>query len=200
MKNDQQNQTHHCSSTPCIESAMNVTHTNPKSMGTVFWITGLSGAGKTTIGQLFAKKLKLKHLNLIYLDGDQLREVFDTTNQHSQEFRKKQARQYSRMCAMLATQGSYVVCTTISMYQEIRDYNREKIANYKEIYIRVPMETLIQRDQKNLYTKSIKGEINNVMGLDLPFEEPLAPDLVIDNKGNNSPQSIVDDLWKFFNL
>lgn len=162
--------------------------------GTVYWITGLSGAGKTTIGQLFYWRLKKIRSSVVYLDGDVLRQVFGSSYGHTQEDRKNLAMQYSQLCNMLSGQSIDVVCATISMFRDIRKWNRTNISRYFEIYLKVPIEILIERDQKQLYSRALRGEILNVMGVDLEIEEPEAPDLTILNDGSKKVDEIVEDI------
>ena len=157
--------------------------------GTVYFFTGLSGAGKTTIGSLFHQRLKARKPNVVLLDGDAIRPVFCEDSGYSADERMKRAKRIFRVCKMLADQGIDVVCCSISMYSEVRAWNREQIEHYKEIYIKVKKETLLQRNQKGLYTTG-----KNVVGIDLPFDEPEQPDFVIPNDGQKSPEEIVCDL------
>ncbi len=160
------------------------------SSGTVYWITGLSGAGKTTIGDLFFKRLREEKKSVLFLDGDTLREVFGNDLGYSREDRFRCAMRYSRLCRLLAEQGQDIVICTISMFHEVRRWNRKNIKKYKEIYIEVPMEVLEQRNQKGLYQSG-----NDVVGVDLETELPQNPDLVIKNDGNLPPQALVADIW-----
>ncbi|WP_052220311.1 adenylyl-sulfate kinase [Clostridium homopropionicum] len=162
--------------------------------GFVYWITGLSGAGKTTIGKLLYEKLKENKNNIVFLDGDILREVFGCDLGYSANDRKKSAMRNSRLCKALSDQGIDVVCSTISMFNECREWNKQNIKNYKEIYIKVPMDILIMRDQKGLYSRAIKGEIKNVMGIDIEFEEPKNSDIIILNDGSVDPIKIVSKI------
>lgn len=157
--------------------------------GTVYFFTGLSGAGKTTIGGLFYRRLKERKPNVVWLDGDQYRPVFTEDIGYSNEDRLRGAQRVFRLCRMLADQGIDVVCCSISMFSEVRDWNRENIENYKEIYIKVKKETLLRRNQKGLYTSG-----KNVVGVDLPFDEPTHSDLVIENDGQETPEAIVERL------
>jgi adenylylsulfate kinase len=159
--------------------------------GTVYWFTGLSGAGKTTLGKLFFAQLQAQKPNVVYCDGDTLREVFGQDLGHGLDDRLKLALRYSRLCKMLADQGLDVVCATISMFHEVREWNRANLPRYKEIYVRVPIEVLIQRDQKGLYSRAQRGEVTDVMGIDLPVEAPANPDMVVDNDGAEPPETIV---------
>ncbi len=169
-------------------------------IGTVYWITGLSGAGKTTTGRLLYNHLNTIKSEIVFLDGDVLRELFGGNTGHSLEERKKMAIYYSRLCKLLSYQGMDVVCATISMFHDCRQWNRKNIANYKEVYLKVPINTLVKRDSKKLYSRAVKGEIKHVMGIDVPFDEPKDPHLVIENNGNCSPENILLKIINTFNL
>lgn len=160
-------------------------------VGTVYWITGLSGAGKTTIGTLVYKYISERKDNVVLLDGDQLRTVFKS-KEYSNEGRKALGYKYSELCKMLANQGIDVVICTIAMYDELREWNRQNIEKYKEIYLKVDINELIRRDQKGLYSKALRQEIDNVMGINLEFEEPKHPDLVLDNSGKYTPENLAE--------
>lgn len=163
--------------------------------GTVYFFTGLSGAGKTTIGGLFHRRLKARKSNVVVLDGDQIRPVYNEDIDYSDSGRLKGASRTFRVARMLADQGIDVVVCSICMYSAVRDWNREHIQNYKEIYIKVERETLFRRNQKGLYSAG-----KNVVGVDLPFDEPKAPDVVIQNDGSETPEAIVDRLEALFGL
>lgn len=157
--------------------------------GTVYFFTGLSGAGKTTLGGLFHRHLKAKKANVVLLDGDQIRPVYNEDIGYSDGDRVKGAQRTFRVAKMLADQGIDVVVCSICMYSVVRDWNREHIGHYKEIYIKVRRETLLSRNQKKLYTSG-----TNVVGVDLPFDEPKRPDVVVENDGERSPEAIVERL------
>lgn len=167
-------------------------------MGEVYWITGLSGAGKTTIGKLFYEKLKKKYPNTVFLDGDILRAVFADNIGYSKEERRKCAMRYSRLCDMLEQQDMHVICCTISMFHSVRKWNREHIHNYKEIYVKASMETLQKRDQKGLYSSSIAGEQQDVVGIHMELEEPKQPDLILENDGQKTPEEQVRIMTSYF--
>lgn len=160
-----------------------------ENKGTVYFFTGLSGAGKTTLGSLFYRRLKNTKPNAVYLDGDEMRVAFGEDIGYTHEERLRWAGRIFRVCKMLADQGIDVVCCSIAMYESVRAWNRAHIANYKEIYIRVKKETLLARNQKGLYTAA-----HNVVGIDLPFDEPQHPDLVIQNDGAQTPAALVEQI------
>ena len=97
-------------------------------------------------------------------------------------------------CHEFTAQGSDVVCCVIGMYDEVRDWARTNFSHYKEIYIKVPMEVLYQRDQKGLYSSGAK----EVVGVDLPYDEPTCPEIVIRNDGDETPEQIVRRLEQHF--
>ncbi len=163
--------------------------------GTVYFFTGLAGAGKTTIGGLFYQGLRAKKNNVFLADGDQTRSIFGRSG-YSTEARKDAARRGFRLWRELAEQGIDVVVCSIAMYDEIRNWNRENIENYKEIYIRVTRETLYHRDQKQLYSSGRK----EVVGVDLPYDEPQNADVIVENDGQEAPEEIVARLQKMFGL
>lgn len=166
--------------------------------GTVYWITGLAGAGKSTIGKALYNQLSKQFDNLVFLDGDEIREIFGNDLGYSEEDRRKNAFRISRLCKYLSDQGIHVVCSTISMFHDVRDWNRKHITNYKEIYLKVPIDLLVKRDQKGLYSKAISGEITNVLGITSNFEEPKAPDLVLHNDGSRSPEAMAEAIAHYF--
>ena len=107
---------------------------------------------------------------------------------------------YSRLCKMLSEQGIDVICATISLFYEVQDWNRNNITYYKEVYIKVPLEILIKRDQKQLYSRALRGEIENVMGINMDVNEPKNPDLIIENDGTRLPDEILNDFITKLNL
>ena len=159
--------------------------------GTLYFFTGLSGAGKTTIGGLFYRRLRERNRLVTLFDGDQIRTVFGSSG-YSTEERLRAARRGFPLYRVLTDQGISVVCCSIAMYDEIRDWNREHIENYKEIYIKVKMETLYRRDQKGLYSSGAK----QVVGVDLPYDEPKRPDIIIENNGEEPPEEIVRRIFR----
>ena len=163
-------------------------------MGRVFWITGLSGAGKTTIGYLLYTKLKIQKNSIVFLDGDELRKIFGNDLGYSKEDRLKSAIRNSRLCKLLSDQGIDVICCTISMFDTIREWNRQNIKNYFEIYLDVSLETL--KDRKNIYRENN----NDIVGINVLAEIPKNPDIVLDNNGDFSPIEQVKKILSYIDL
>src|SRR5277367_4291014 len=162
------------------------------SSGRVFWITGLSGAGKTTVGRELERRLRAVGRPVIFLDGDVLRAVVAEDLGHSADDRRRSAMRNARLCRLLAGQGADVICATISLIHKVQRWNRENMPGYREIYLRVPIEELRRRDSKGIYAAAQRGDVCDIVGLDVPAEVPEAPDLVLDNYGALDAATAVD--------
>lgn len=147
----------------------------------IIWFIGMSDSGKTTLAHALHDRLKQKHGNLVCLDGDKLRSVFGNDVGHSIEGRRKNAERISRLCHLLDEQGIHVICSILSIFPVWQKWNRENFSSYYEIFLDIPMSVLKQRDNKQLYQRAEAGEIQDVVGVDIPFPRPPEPDLVVDD-------------------
>lgn len=150
----------------------------------VIWLTGLSGSGKSAIGGRVYALLKENNPATVWVDGDQVRKVLgldQSDSLYTLQGRRMVAGRIHGICAWLDEQGIDIVCSTISLFDEIHAMNKKTFSRYYEVFIDVPMEVLKRRDTKNLYGPALRGEISNVMGVDLPFAPPEDPNQVIDN-------------------
>ena len=150
----------------------------------VIWIIGLSASGKTTLGRALHELWKKESPNTVFVDGDDVRKIFEHTNEsksYTIEERRKNAERICRLCAWLDSQSINVVCSILSLFKESRDWNRKNYSKYFEVYIDAPMEVLLRRETKGLYASAKRGERKNVVGMDIPFSPPENPDYVFDN-------------------
>jgi adenylylsulfate kinase len=147
----------------------------------VIWIIGMSATGKSTLAGQVVQRLRRSNQKVVFLDGDVIRTLFGNDVDHTLEGRRRNAERLSQLSKFLADQGIHVVAAVLSIFPEWRLWNRRNIPDYAEVYVKATMQTLLRRDTKNLYARALKGEITNVVGVDLPFPEPENPELVIDN-------------------
>lgn len=152
--------------------------------GRVIWICGLSGAGKSTVAEQTIRMLREAGDWCIGLDGDELRQVFGVDGRVAPPYdrgsRLALGFQYARLSRTLALQGTTVVVATISLFRELHAWNRAELPGYFEVFLNVPLSELRRRDPKGVYRRFDAGELRDVAGLDLPVDEPQAPDLRID--------------------
>ncbi|MDP1574215.1 MAG: adenylyl-sulfate kinase [Coxiellaceae bacterium] len=163
---------------------------------TLFWITGLSGAGKTTIGELLTHKLRDRAHPVVFLDGDVLRDIYDNRFGHDRASRLEASFHYARLCRMLVAQNVHVVCATISLFHETQNWNRQNIKNYMEILVDVPMSELIKRDSKAIYSRALSGDLCNIVGVDITPELPKNSEIKITNE-NTVDESVNFILEKY---
>ena len=149
--------------------------------GAVYWITGLSGAGKSSIGFSLYSKIRESKDNVIFLDGDMVRSMMGNDLGYDVVDRIKNAYRISNLCKFLSDQGHDIICSTMSLYPEVLDWNRGNIQRYFQIFIDVSQEVLHKRNQKGLYSGFLDGTVENLVGADLDFYVPKNNDLVIVN-------------------
>jgi len=152
--------------------------------GRVLWITGLSGAGKTTIARSVVASLVERDIACLHLDGDRLREALaDPAYGFDRRSRIAGAHRYARLAGMAAEQGLVAVVSTISLFHEVHAWNRANLPGYFEVFLDVPEEVRRARDPKGLYRAHDAGENGSMGGLDLAVELPLAPHLRLEASG-----------------
>lgn len=172
-----------------------------KNSNRVIWITGLSGAGKTTLANELVQYMKKNDIKVIHLDGDELREVFSISAMDSKDYERKSrlsvAMKYSKLCELISAQGFNVVISTISLFSEVHAWNRNNLPGYLEVYLKVPVDELCRRDPKGIYSQFYAGKITNIAGLDLCIDEPQSPDLVFEFRQGRQVNEMLEELINF---
>lgn len=146
----------------------------------VLWVTGISGAGKTTICRLMYERLKPVLPELVLLDGDAIRESISTDLGFSEDDRIRQIGRVQRLARLLSAQNLVVLVAVVYANPELLAWNRANIPEYVEVLIDVPLEIVRLRDPKGLYARHARGETTNVVGVDIPWHRPQTADLIID--------------------
>tara|TARA_Y100000816_G_scaffold292520_1_gene288299 strand:+ start:11978 stop:12499 length:522 start_codon:yes stop_codon:yes gene_type:complete len=158
-----------------------------------FWVTGLSGAGKTTMINLLANHLKSKGIPVLKLDGDELRSIFGFSS-FSNEERYAIGLKYSSLCNFIVSQNITVVIGVMGLFHKLHDWNRKNIKNYTEIFLDTPIDELIRRDEKGLYKRALNGEMENVAGINMTAELPINPDIKISWKKGKTQQETFEEI------
>ena len=156
----------------------------------VIWITGISGAGKTTLATALAQMLKARLPNLVVLDGDAIRAVFGSTLGYSIRDRLVQIQRLQSLAAVLDGQNIVTVVAAVYSSPEVLLWNRKNFSPYYEIYLKASLQLVQQRDSKRIYSEALAGRLANVVGLDIPWLEPEFPDLVIDADEKQYPEQL----------
>jgi adenylyl-sulfate kinase len=157
--------------------------------GFTLWFTGLSGAGKSTLANLVAEELRARGHHVEVLDGDEVRTNLSKGLGFSKQDRDTNIRRIGYVCRLLARNGVVAISAAISPYREIRDEVRSQHEYFFEVYVKCPLDTLVERDVKGLYRKALNGEIGNFTGVSDPYEEPFSPELIIESHRETPAQS-----------
>ena len=150
-----------------------------EQQGFTLWLTGLSGAGKTTIAKLVEAELKRRGVKVERLDGDIVRQSLTRDLGFSKEDRDKNIERVTFVAKLLSRNGIGVIASFISPYQKTRDMVRRETTNFIEVFVHASLEACAERDVKGLSAKAFAGEIENFTGVSDPYEEPVNPELVL---------------------
>jgi adenylylsulfate kinase len=155
--------------------------------GCTLWLTGLSGAGKTTIADAVAQQLRAAGREVEVLDGDELRRGLSAGLGFSREDRDTHVRRVGLVAELLARHGVVALVPVIAPYAATRDEVRTRHdvcgTGYLEVHVATPLAECARRDVKGLYAKAAAGQITAMTGVDDPYEEPDKPDLRLDTTG-----------------
>lgn len=158
------------------------------------WLTGMSGAGKSTTAKLLEQRLRDCGANVEVLDGDVVRTYLSKGLGFSKEDRDENIRRIGFVCELLSRNGVIAIAAAISPYRAAREQVRGRIPNFLEVYLECPVEVLVQRDSKGLYKAALSGEIAHFTGISDPYEPPLAAEVVI-HSAEETPEQGLEKIW-----
>jgi adenylyl-sulfate kinase len=162
--------------------------------GFTLWLTGMSGAGKSTISDELLARFRKGGAKVELLDGDIVRTNLSQGLGFSREDRDINVRRIGFVAELLSRNGVIVVVAAISPYRSTRDEVKSRIADFVEVHVDCPIEVLSQRDVKGLYKKALAGEVGNFTGISDPYEPPLDPAIVVRSDRESVAES-VDRIW-----
>ena len=160
-----------------------------KGKGFLFWITGLSGSGKTSIAKKMKNYIIKNYGPTLIISGDDLRKNFGL-NKYSRKDRLTYAINYSKFCKYITDQKINVIISTVSLFHKVRKWNRSNISNYVEIYIKSDIKKVIKMKKKYFY----KYKSTNVLGKDIMPEFPKSPDIILENNFRNNISTLSREL------
>ena len=150
-----------------------------ETRGVTVWMTGLPGSGKTTIALVLEKKLRAMGRNIEILDGDEVRKGLSSDLGFSKEDRQRHAKRVTYVAKVLTRNEVIVLVGLISPFRAFRQYARDEIGEFIEVFVDTSLEECIERDPKGLYKMAMDGQIKDLTGLQDPYEAPEDPELVI---------------------
>ena len=147
--------------------------------GFTIWFTGLSGAGKSTLSEAIEARLKARGRSVEILDGDIVRTHLSKGLGFSREDRDTNIKRIAFVCGLLTRNGVICISAAIAPYREARQWARQEIGNFVEVYVNCPLDVCRQRDVKGLYKLVDEGKITGFTGVDDPYEAPEHPELIV---------------------
>lgn len=168
--------------------------------GFTIWFTGLSGAGKSTLSEAIERQLKQRGYKVEILDGDIVRTHLSKGLGFSREDRDTNIKRIGFVCGLLTRNGVICISAAISPYKEAREWARQEIKNFVEVYVKCPIEECRKRDVKGLYKLVDEGKITGFTGVDDPYEEPENPELIVETAKETQEESVEHVLARLVEL
>ena len=158
--------------------------------GQVIWLTGISGAGKTTLALALVADLKAKGVSVELLDGDIVRDFFENDLGYTRKERILNVKRIAFAAKLLADHGVCAVVANIAPFFEVRDFIRKKLPHYTQVYVKVSVDGARKRDVKGHYKKSSDGKLTDLIGVDDGYDEPRRADLVLDTEALSQAEAV----------
>ena len=166
--------------------------TNPGSI----WIIGLSSAGKSTLAKLLVEKLRDNDYPCMLIDGDEVRAIFNDRLGYDPDSRRKQTQRILALTQWVSGHGILPIVAIIHPFEDDRQRCRKSLDKYVEIYLDCALSECMKRDKKNVYAQALEGRAENVVGVDIPYDKPEHPNLVLDSTGLPL-DAMLDALWTY---
>lgn len=160
-----------------------------KSKGILFWITGLSGSGKTTIAKKVRKKIEKIYGPTILISGDDLRKIFKL-NKYNYKARLEYGRQFCNLGKFITDQKVNLIFAVVGMMHSLRNWNKKNIDNYVEIYVKSNIEDIKNQKKKKIYMR----KSGPIVGISIKPEFPKNPNIVINNDLKRDTQQLAAEL------
>jgi adenylyl-sulfate kinase len=164
--------------------------TTDTETGFVLWLTGLSGAGKSTVAAKLGPALAERGHRVELLDGDEVRAHLGQGLGFSRADRDTNIARIGYVAAKLASHGVVVLVAAISPYRQARDQVRASVDRFVEVHVAAPVATCAARDPKGLYARALAGELAHFTGVSDPYEPPVAPELVLHTEAESVDDSV----------
>ena len=164
--------------------------TNHTDRGFVLWLTGLSGAGKSTVAAKLGPALAERGHRVELLDGDEVRTNLCQGLGFSRTDRDTNIARIGYVANKLSKHGVAVLVAAISPYRQARDQVRTQVEVFVEVHVAAPVSTCAQRDPKGLYAKALAGQITNFTGVSDPYEPPLEPEITLHTEAESVDDSV----------
>lgn len=161
----------------------------------VIWLTGLSGAGKTTLAEAIVASAEANaNKKIVLIDGDLVRELFGSDLGFDEDSRMMQIGRIQRLAHWISHQNICVVVAALYANPDLLLWNRKNLPGYFEVYVDTPFRIIESRDSKGLYKKVREGAIDNVVGFDIPWHAPQKPDYIVSSDGTMPPDEIAANI------
>ncbi len=144
------------------------------------WLTGLSGSGKTTLASKISEQLEAVHVSHEVLDGDVYRPVLSPGAGYSEEERNAFRHKIIFLATLLNKHSVSCIIPVLSSSRKVREFARSELINFNEVYVKCPIDVCAERDPDGLYKKAENGNESNIVGINIPYEEPENPEILVD--------------------
>lgn len=163
--------------------------------GFTVWFTGLSGSGKTTLAEMLRDTLRAEGIHAEILDSGRIRREYTRDLGFERADIEIGLRRIGYECTLLNRNGIVAIVSAVSPFRDLREELRRKIGRFVEVYCRCPIEVLMKRDEQGLYEAARRGEITNLAGINVPYEEPIKPEVLL-NTDQESPEVCLNRILK----